>query len=416
MGNSGSSKVSVLCERHQHQPSERSLVSDALLDWHKIKLIRGVAGRSLSLLRTLGIVFFVGLFLADSLQAFTIISNAGKPARWANGEVSFVLYGVPTEFHSAIDSSFGVWESVSNTNLNITNLGTTTSASSSQDGNNTISWIDSNWRNLSFRPPSNALAVTLSSFSSSTGLVVDADIFFNAEYFDWKVVDPSNSDDGAFVDVQNISTHEVGHLLGLDHSSQDYFETDDDLYEATMYYASGTGETSRRTPKSDDINGIRSIYPSEAQAAARINSVELVEQTGSYYVYRVEGENFGVQTSFVISTGDTSELDRVSRYKTILDENTAEVEFYLSGFDQSDAYFIAMNDTSSVSSVQVNLFIEGENTASSSNGLSAASGGGGGGCSAQADSGSSQETWFLLALGLLLILVSQFRGKRQKLK
>ena len=64
----------------------------------------------------------------------------------------------------------------------------------------------------------------------------------------------SNGGGSSSFDVQNIMTHEIGHLLGLF-----------DLYESgavdyTMYWLALKGETNKRTLETDDKNGIKDIY------------------------------------------------------------------------------------------------------------------------------------------------------------
>lgn len=51
-------------------------------------------------------------------------------------------------------------------------------------------------------------------------------------------------------DGQSIATHELGHLVGLEHS----------YYPTTMYYQASPGTTWMRTLHSDDIAGIKAIY------------------------------------------------------------------------------------------------------------------------------------------------------------
>jgi MYXO-CTERM domain-containing protein len=58
------------------------------------------------------------------------------------------------------------------------------------------------------------------------------------------------------IDVQNTVTHEAGHYLGLDHTPDP---------DATMYASAPSGETSKRTLATDDVNGICAIYPRGAQ-------------------------------------------------------------------------------------------------------------------------------------------------------
>ncbi|WP_048138926.1 matrixin family metalloprotease [Methanosarcina horonobensis] len=69
---------------------------------------------------------------------------------------------------------------------------------------------------------------------------------FNSDY-SW-----STSGESGKYDVQNIDTHEFGHWLSLGDTSNT---------EATMYKYANLGETKKRSLTSDDIAGIRSIYP-----------------------------------------------------------------------------------------------------------------------------------------------------------
>ena len=58
------------------------------------------------------------------------------------------------------------------------------------------------------------------------------------------------------IDIQNTITHESGHTLGLDHTTDP---------NATMYATAPEGETSKRVLGSDDIQAICDIYPRGAQ-------------------------------------------------------------------------------------------------------------------------------------------------------
>ncbi len=52
-------------------------------------------------------------------------------------------------------------------------------------------------------------------------------------------------------DIQSVACHEFGHVLGLGHSSNS---------QATMYYAIGAGDNSKRTLHQDDENGLCFLY------------------------------------------------------------------------------------------------------------------------------------------------------------
>jgi len=112
---------------------------------------------------------------------------------------------------------------------------------------NIVVFRPSDWRH-----PSQALALTSVTYDLNTGQIVDADIELNDEQFNFTVTDNPVL---VRIDVQNTIAHEVGHLLGLDHSPES---------EATMFAMAPSGETGMRTLDSDDIAGVCDIYPSGA--------------------------------------------------------------------------------------------------------------------------------------------------------
>lgn len=79
--------------------------------------------------------------------------------------------------------------------------------------------------------------------------IIDADIEFNPQD-QFATSSPTPSGD---FDLQSIATHEIGHLLGMDHSG---------LGNAIMFAFGDTGGVPNRALSTDDILGIGSIYPS----------------------------------------------------------------------------------------------------------------------------------------------------------
>jgi hypothetical protein len=129
--------------------------------------------------------------------------------------------------------------------------------------------------------PSSALAITSLFKNSKTGEILDADIQFNAVDYSWGdlVGQPALAISGT-ADFQNALTHELGHVIGLDHNC--YAETDlqdrlndntgapeadcpptpsGAIGEATMYPSVNLSDTTRRTLTADDEQGICEIYP-----------------------------------------------------------------------------------------------------------------------------------------------------------
>ena len=74
---------------------------------------------------------------------------------------------------------------------------------------NVIRFVDSGWPGQK-----EALAKTILNLNLDTGEILDADILLNSETFSFALEPASNE-----VDLVAVLTHEVGHLLGFDHSA-----------------------------------------------------------------------------------------------------------------------------------------------------------------------------------------------------
>jgi hypothetical protein len=180
-----------------------------------------------------------------------------NPAQGAN------VTGARTQA-DVLRSSFSAWQSLSAALITFTEGSVTaTTVKPAFDGTNLVS------TNISAADyGSNALGLTLvysfdeggADFVDSLGRPVEfagqiseADILFNPSApFSTDTTTPSNK-----VDFQSVATHEIGHLLGLDHST---------LVSATMFPTIANGYNYARVLSSDDIAAVSTIYPSPSFA------------------------------------------------------------------------------------------------------------------------------------------------------
>jgi len=142
---------------------------------------------------------------------------------------------------------------------------------------NVIVFQDESWP----YDPSAAALTTITYLSSSNadsdGQIVDADVEINGVNFEFATDGHPTQHD-----LQNVLTHELGHVLGLDHTCDDGMINPTPLDHtgtpipscfpqsqlplvvtaATMYNFAAPGEIGKRTLEPDDSNGLCAIYPS----------------------------------------------------------------------------------------------------------------------------------------------------------
>jgi hypothetical protein len=160
-----------------------------------------------------------------------------------------------------VRASFASWENVSCSSFSFeeTAPATVDRAEFNVDkGNvNLLVWRESTWDEvvdgkLVRRDPA-IIALTSVMYDKNTDQILDVDIEFNGVYHSFGVLDGAIGD-GNKMDLQSVLTHELGHTLGIDHSS---------VPGAVMEPYGGPGETHMRTLSQDDMDAICAIYPFE---------------------------------------------------------------------------------------------------------------------------------------------------------
>jgi hypothetical protein len=114
---------------------------------------------------------------------------------------------------------------------------------------NVVVFHDYKW---SYTGEFNTLAKTTVTYDNGTGEIFDADIELNHAFNEF-----TTGDGYVVYDLQSVLTHEIGHLIGLDHAS--------DL-AATMTPGYQQGTIDLRTIEADDIAGVCAVYPPERVA------------------------------------------------------------------------------------------------------------------------------------------------------
>lgn len=116
------------------------------------------------------------------------------------------------------------------------------------DNQNVILFWDENWPHPELN---GVIALTTTTHIPQDGRIIDADIELNATNFEFGIL--SNAESGTTTtDLANTMVHEIGHLLGLGHTSDP---------QATMFASASPGETLKRTLDCDDIAAIDFKYP-----------------------------------------------------------------------------------------------------------------------------------------------------------
>jgi Matrixin/IPT/TIG domain len=195
--------------------------------------------------------------LVGRTSAYTpITASNGQIPSWASMPVSFWINqsGCPqipngSEFQ-AVQSAFQTWQNVSTASVSFQYNGTTTIPTVGEDGLNVVTFVDG-----SVPLGSETIAATFSFFNvDGTGTLVikEADIAFSTS------VNFSTSGEPGKYDIQSVATHEIGHLLGLDHSA---------LLSSVMSPYGAAGQLDQRTLSYDDMAAVTWMYPNSLDSS-----------------------------------------------------------------------------------------------------------------------------------------------------
>jgi hypothetical protein len=221
-----------------------------------------LTGRSLAWGLTLVALLAGRAAEAESFRCSRASGNQGPSLRWSERDLAWGLSpslfdGISAGRDAVLDAaraSFDAWQAESCSDLSFSFAG----ADARFEPGFTIGGENRNAVGLSedwsFDP--DTVALTITTFDTRTGVLLDADIELNGESFDFVVQDGRCDPDRGQMDLGNTLTHEAGHFIGLDHPPNTPSNR-----ATTMFASAPACETSKRTLSAGDVEGLCTIYP-----------------------------------------------------------------------------------------------------------------------------------------------------------
>ncbi len=229
-------------------------------------------------------IILIGLTLCwGQAEAYVLVPDdaTGAPRRWLGTKTITVVANAQGSMQINDDDEFTAlrraaenWNQAIGvcTSLRIVVEEPTASAVISIDGRVAVIWIDKDWPH-----PPDWNATTGMQYGAG-GQIIDADIEINEQQHQF-----STQLEEKKIDLESTLTHELGHVLGLDHPCYLGQAAPDPLPQnhlgqpipacsviaesehslATMYPAGATANAEIRSPEADDVAGVCALYPDE---------------------------------------------------------------------------------------------------------------------------------------------------------
>ncbi|MFT7669574.1 MAG: hypothetical protein ACI8X5_002279 [Planctomycetota bacterium] len=151
---------------------------------------------------------------------------------------------------TALRNAIEEWNSIDGTSMTLVESATTTSTNWASNSLHLLMFDEDNSSGY-FPNGSSTVAITPVWFYNS-GRIDDADVLFNGKGFAF-----TTSQEGGHYDVQDVAVHEIGHLLGLDHTG---------WAGGSMYPYVDPTVILHRSLSQDERQALRYIYPSGTHA------------------------------------------------------------------------------------------------------------------------------------------------------
>jgi hypothetical protein len=181
-------------------------------------------------------ILFLFIFLSTASQAYAWV----KSGNWSSNNVNYHFGYIADAFKSPTNFGANAW-------TNVTSSSWTWVLSSSGGAIVQMGTIDGS---------GGTAANTMRTITN--GIITAATITYDiGENWYYSSGTPASNQ----IDARSIAAHELGHGLGLSHTTSNYCPAPPSTSMATMCSGYYPGSTYKRSLESDDRNGVSNIYP-----------------------------------------------------------------------------------------------------------------------------------------------------------